>query len=103
MKRTMKPILLLILIVIATGCGNSTPAAPEVSPGLTEAQLVPTLQKIADTGKYENVLQDLTVGLENAGHMEQAVAVQSFQELNDEEQIKKRATAIVKTLQKQPE
>ncbi|QDT42519.1 hypothetical protein Pan241w_26030 [Gimesia alba] len=96
----MKTIALCLLTLTLIGCTNSTPAAPEVSPGLTEAQLVPTLQKIAETGKYDDVLQDLTVGLENAGHMQQAVSVQSFQELSDPEEVKKLAAKVVKTLEK---
>lgn len=96
----MKTIVLCLLTLTLIGCSNNTPAAPEVSPGLTQAQLVPTLQKIAETGKYDDVLQDLTVGLENAGHMEQAVAVQSFQEISDPEEVKKRAAKVVETLEK---
>ncbi|QDV50631.1 hypothetical protein [Gimesia fumaroli] len=96
----MKLIALCLLTLTLIGCSNSTPAAPEVSPGLTEAQLVPTLQKIAETGKYDDVLQDLTVGLENAGHMQQAVAVQSFQEISDPEDVKKQAAQVLETIKK---
>lgn len=90
----------ILLLLTFVGCNDSAPPAPEVSPGFTQDQLVPTLQKIAETGEYDTVLQDLTVGLENAGHMEQAVAVQSFQELSDPEDVKKRAAEVAETLQK---
>jgi len=96
----MKNFAAFLLILTFAGCNNSAPQAPEVSPGLTQDQLVPTLQQIAETGEYDTVLQDLTVGLENAGHMEQAVTVQSFQELSGPEDVKKRAAQLVQTLQK---
>ncbi|QDT27002.1 hypothetical protein Enr10x_23160 [Gimesia panareensis] len=96
----MKTFVLCLLTLTLIGCNSSTSAVPEVSPGLTQDQLVPTLQKIAETGHYDTVLQDLTVGLENAGHMEQAVTVQRFNELSDPEDIKKLATQVVATIQK---
>ncbi len=96
----MKIIALCLLTLSLIGCSNSSTAAPEVSPGLTRDQLIPTLQKIAETGKYDDVLQDLTVGLENAGHMEQAVAVQSFQEFSKPEDVKKLATKVVSSIKK---
>ncbi|QDU50153.1 hypothetical protein [Gimesia panareensis] len=96
----MKTFALSLLTLTLIGCSGSTPAVPEVSPGLTQDQLVPTLQKIAETGQYDTVLQDLTVGLENAGHMEQAVTVQRFNELSDPEDVKKLAAQVVDTIQK---
>lgn len=96
----MKLIALCLLTLTLIGCSGSASTTPEVSPGLTQDQLVPTLQKIAETGQYDAVLQDLTVGLENAGHMEQAVTVQRFNELSDPEDIKKLAAQVVATIQK---
>jgi len=96
----MKTLALCLLTLALIGCSDSTPTTPEVSPGLTQDQLVPTLQKIAETGQYDAVLQDLTVGLENAGHMDQAATVQRFQELSDPEDIKQLAAQIVETIQK---
>ncbi len=97
----MKYLVILFLTLTLVGCESNSTAAPEVSPGLSQNQLVPTLEKIAETGEYFDVLQDLTVGLENAGHMEQAVAVQSFQELSDPEDVKKLAAKVVETIKKQ--
>lgn len=96
----MKQFAALLLILTFVGCNDSVPQTPEVSPGFTQDQLVPTLQKIAETGEYDTVLQDLTVGLENAGHMEQAITVQSFQELSSPEDVKKLAAKVAESLQK---
>ena len=96
----MKNITLLCLLLIMTGCNSATPPAPEVSPGLSKDQLVPTLQQIAKTGEYSNVLQDLTVGLENNGHMNQAVTVQGFQELSGPEEVKQLAAKVVESMKK---
>jgi hypothetical protein len=96
----MKFIALCLLTLTLIGCSGNASTTPEVSPGLTQDQLVPTLQKIAETGQYDTVLQDLTVGLENAGHMEQAVTVQRFNELSDPEDIKKLAAQVMKQIQK---
>ncbi|WP_417378451.1 hypothetical protein [Gimesia sp.] len=96
----MKYFVILFLTLTLVGCESSSTAAPEVSPGLTQNQLIPTLQKIAETGEYSDVLQDLTVGLENAGHMEQAVTVQSFNDLSEPEDVKKLAAKVVESLKK---
>ncbi|HBL44816.1 hypothetical protein [Gimesia sp.] len=96
----MKYFAILFLTLTLIGCESSSTAAPEVSPGLSQNQLVPTLQKIAETGEYSAVLQDLTVGLENAGYMEQAVTVQSFNDLSDPEDVKKLAAKLVETMKK---
>jgi len=96
----MKLITILLLVLAFHGCNNITPQAPEVSPGLTQEQLVPTLQKIAETGEYDAVLQDLTAGLENAGYMEEAVSVQSFQELSSPDDVKKLATSLAGRIHK---
>lgn len=95
----MKILALCLLSIALIGC-NKTAPPPEVEPGISEAQLVPTLQKIAETGEYNDVLQDLTIGLENGGHMEEAVMVQSFQEQSDPEDVKKLAAKVVKRIQK---
>tara|TARA_R110002124_G_scaffold73599_1_gene197380 strand:+ start:68 stop:370 length:303 start_codon:yes stop_codon:yes gene_type:complete len=100
MTGTMKYFVILFLTLTLAGCESSSTAAPEVSPGLSQNQLVPTLEKIAETGEYSAVLQDLTVGLENAGHMEQAVSVQSFNELSDPEDVKNLATKVAESLKK---
>ncbi len=96
----MKLIALCLLTLTLIGCSGGASTTPEVSPGLTQDQLVPTLQKIAETGQYDAVLQDLTVGLENAGHMEQAVTVQRFNELSNPEDIKKLAAQVMKSINK---
>ncbi|WP_299465400.1 hypothetical protein [uncultured Gimesia sp.] len=96
----MKLIPILLLVLAFHGCHNNSPQAPAVSPGLTQEQLVPTLQKIAETGEYDAVLQDLTAGLENAGYMEEAVSVQSFQEFSKPEDVKKLATLLASRIQK---
>ncbi len=96
----MKNIAILFFLLIISGCNNSTPKTPEISPGLSRDQLAPTLEQIAETGEYQSVLQDLTVGLENAGFMEQAVAVQNFQELSNPEAIKKLASKLADIVQK---
>lgn len=95
----MKNIAILFLITIMTSCSSSTPQ-PEVSPGLTKDQLAPTLKQIAETGEYDAVLEELTIGLENAGHMEEAVSVQNFQELSSPEDVKKLASKLADSLQK---
>lgn len=46
------------------------------------------------------VLQDLTVGLENAGHMDQAATVQRFNELSGPEDVKQLAAQVVATIKK---
>lgn len=96
----MKYFAILFLVLTLAGCESSSTAAPEVSPGLAQNQLAPTLQKIAETGEYSDVLQDLTVGLENAGHMEQAVTVQTFNDLSDPEDVKKLAEQVAETIKK---
>ena len=94
----MKNIAILFLFTIMTSCSSNAPQA-DVSPGLTKDQIVPTLKQIAETGEYDAVLEDLTIGLENAGHMEEAVSVQSFPERSDPEDVKKLASKLVESLQ----
>ncbi|QDU06702.1 hypothetical protein [Gimesia aquarii] len=95
----MKNIAILFFVTIMVSCSSNAPQA-EVSPGLTKDQLAPTLKKIAETGKYDTVLEDLTIGLENAGHMEEAVSVQNFPELSDPEDVKKLASKLADSLSK---
>ena len=59
-----------------------------------------SIQKIADTPEYDAVPQELFTDLDNTGHMEQIVAMQSFQELSDAENIKIRVAQVMETLKK---
>lgn len=92
-----------LLVVLASlslvGCmGEST--VTEVEPAVQPDQLVTTLEKVAETGEYDEVITGLTMGLEQSGHMDQAVAVQSFRNLSGPEEVKKLARALVKQIRK---
>lgn len=81
------------------GCASETEMV-EVDPAVPADQLVATLEKIAETGEYYEILSGLTMGLEQAGRMDEAVAVQNFNNLPGSEEVKKSARQLAQRLQK---
>ena len=92
-----------VMVVLAglflVGCA-SEPEVVEVDPAVPPDQLVATLEKIAETGDYIETLNGLTMGLEQAGRMDEAVAVQNFSNLPGSEAVKKEARRLANHLQK---
>lgn len=92
-----------VMIVLAglclVGCASETETV-EVDPAVPADQLVATLEKIAETGEYYEILNGLTMGLEQAGRMDEAVAVQNFSNLPGSEEVKKSARKLAQRLQK---
>ena len=87
-----------VLVGVAVGCNAASGPVVEMHPGLAAEQLVPALEEIAETGEYRDVWMDLTVGLEKAGHMQEAADVQSFQQAEGPEAVKALAGRIARQL-----
>jgi len=89
----------LLLLLALSGCGAPGAAVVEVPPSVPRDQLVPTLQRIAETGDYYEVLGPLTAGLEEAGYMTQAAEIQEFAELSSKpERIKALAVKVAASI-----
>lgn len=100
MIRLSKVMVVLAGLCVA-GCASETETV-EVDPAVPADQLVATLEQIAETGEYFEILNGLTMGLEQAGRMDEAVAVQNFNNLSGSEEVKKSARKLAERLQKVP-
>ncbi len=96
----MKFLIPILLLVCVVGCTQDQPGPiSELYPGIPENQLVPTLQRIAETGEYQSVLMNLTVGLEEVGFMDEAARIQEFSGL-PEDKVKQLAAEIASQVRK---
>jgi len=85
------------MVLSSFGCMD-TPEAPDpTAGGMPAEELVVALQSIAETGEYRDVQTELTIGLEKEGLMEEAVTVQTFNDLSQEE-VKQAAEKLAKRL-----
>lgn len=100
MKQLSK-VVVLLTGMLAAGCAVDNEVV-EVDPAVPADQLVATLEKIAETGDYNESLSGLTMGLEQAGRMDEAVAVQNFRNLPGSDEVKKVARKLAQKLQKVP-
>lgn len=91
--------IFLCLLTLSLGCG--TQEVVQLPPVVTQDQLVGTLDQIAATGQYDDVLTGLTMGLEEAGLMGEAATVQQWPGMGDESRVKKSAKQLSKVVQKQ--
>ena len=94
----MKYFTLFALLLGMIGCASSEPDFQEAYPGVLESDLAPTLETIADTGEYDHILINLTVGLEQAGYMNEAAAVQEFQVMENPAEVKRLAGRLAKKI-----
>ncbi|QDU75252.1 hypothetical protein Pan97_22820 [Bremerella volcania] len=85
---------------LVSGCGIWGNEASKPPPGIAKAELVATLDKIAETGKYQDVLQQLTIGLEREGLMQEAANLQQFSTLESEERVKRSAKKLSSEVKK---
>ncbi|PQO26474.1 hypothetical protein [Blastopirellula marina] len=92
--------LLLALLVMTWGC-TASELTPPTEP-LSQDQLVPMLDKIAETGLVdEEQLTQLTAGLEVAGLMGEAATVQQWPSIENEKQVKQLAKQLSAQVDKQ--
>ncbi|QEG40120.1 hypothetical protein [Roseimaritima ulvae] len=92
-------ILCICLLTLALGC--SSQEVVELPPPTSSDQLVAKLDQIAATGQYEDVLMELTMGLEEAGLMGEAVELQQCTTLDDEARVKQVAKQLSARVKKQ--
>lgn len=92
-------LLLFAFLALVFGCAGSDvpPPPPEA---ISQDQLVPTLDQIAETGHLaDETLSALSSGLEQAGLVGEAASANQMASLGDEKQVKqfaKRLSAAVK-------
>jgi hypothetical protein len=92
-------LILLGLLALVFGCGTSDVSPPE---GISQDELVPTLDRIAETGQFEEeMLTELTAGLEKAGMMGEAATAQQLSSLSDAKQVKQLAKKLSVAVKKQ--
>lgn len=84
--------------IAVTGCNNTSPPVAQPTPGLAADELVPTLERIAQTGEYKPVLTPLTAGLEQAGYMQEAAEVQAFAQAESPDAVKSLAANMAMRL-----
>lgn len=89
----------LIVCLLIVGCGDEADqnAGPVIKP-IPAENLVVTLDKIAETGKYDDILNDLSAGLEEVGMMGEAATVQQFPSFKNPAAVKHVAKQIADKL-----
>ncbi len=92
-------ILYICLLALALGCGSQE--VVQLPAPTTQDQLVAKLDQIAQTGQYEDVLLELTMGLEEAGLMGEAAQLQQCSTFNDDAKVKQVAKQLSARVKKQ--
>jgi len=96
----LRMMILVGCLGLVSGCGMLGSETPKPPPGIAKTELVSTLDEIAETGKYQDVLQQLTIGLESEGLMQEAASLQQFSNLDSEEIVKRRAKKLSSEVKK---
>lgn len=91
--------LFICLLALALGCGSQE--VVQLPAPTTQDQLVAKLDQIAATGQYEDVLLELTMGLEEAGLMGEAAQLQQCPSLGNEAKVKQVAKQLSARVKKQ--
>lgn len=95
-----RPVLLRAIIigtlVFVAGCGKTYVEVTAVD----RSEIASTLQQISKTGNAEGVLDELTVGLEREGFMQEAAQLQIAASKDDSEGLKRVASRLAKKVEK---
>jgi hypothetical protein len=93
-------LILLTSLTLVFGCAGSNVSSPPE--GIAQDELGPTLDQIAETGQFEEeMLSELTAGLEKAGLVGEAATAQQLPSLTNERQIKQLAKRLSAAVKKQ--
>ena len=92
-------LICLCLLTLTIGC--NTQEVVQLPSPVTQGDLVSTLEQVANTGQYEDdVLTALTMGLEEAGMMDEAAHIQQWPAIDNQAKVKQLAKQVASRVTK---